>query len=127
AETVIESLTRLGQLVVSSSGRASRNTILQKQPLPEDARFQKHRAEEKIVECAASYIDQHLADKLMQTDIAERCGTSSHQLSRAFNKVHSNTFHDYIMQRRLINDAAPLHNNSDAFYELCSAAGLHAS
>ncbi|PHQ16681.1 helix-turn-helix domain-containing protein [Marinobacter profundi] len=125
AETVIESLTRLGQLVVSSSGRASRNTILQKQPLPEDARFQKHRAEEKIVECAAAYIDQHLADKLMQADIAERCDTNSYQLSRAFKKVHGITFQDYIVQRRLDKAAELLHNNSAAIIDVCWAVGFH--
>ncbi|MGF2686225.1 helix-turn-helix domain-containing protein [Marinobacter sp. DUT-3] len=123
--TVVESLNRLDRLLAESSNRDRRSTIHQKQPLPDDARFQKHRGEDKTVESAASYIEQHLADKLMQADIAERCGTNSYQLSRAFKRVYGITFQDYIMRRRIEKATTLLHNNSATIMDVCWSVGFH--
>ncbi|WP_417529689.1 helix-turn-helix domain-containing protein [Marinobacter lipolyticus] len=124
-DTVVESLNRLNRLLTESSNRDRRTTIHQKQPLPDDARFQKHRGEDKIVESAAAYIDHHLADKLMQADIAELCCTNSYQLSRAFKRVYGITFQEYIVRRRIEKAIALLHNNSASVIDVCWAVGFH--
>ncbi len=122
---VVESLNRLDRLLVESSNRSPRSTIVQKQPLPDDARFQKHRGEDKCVESAMAYIEQHLSDKLMQADIAELCGTNSYQLSRSFKRVHGITFQDYIMKRRIEKAILLLRNNSASVIDVCWAVGFH--
>lgn len=123
--TVIESLNRLDQLLVKPTSRSPRNTIVQTQPLPNDARFQKRRGEDKYIESAVAYIEQHLADKLMQRDIAELCGTNSYQLSRAFKRVLGITFQDYIMQRRIQKATLLLRNNSASVTDVCWTVGFH--
>ncbi|NMT63088.1 AraC family transcriptional regulator [Marinobacter orientalis] len=123
--SVTASLDRLNRLLTESSGRAPRRTISHKQPLPDDARFQKHRGEDKAVEVAAAYIDQHLAEKLMQTKIAELCGTNSYQLSRAFKRVYGITFQEYILRRRIEKATELLRNNSASVIDVCWAVGFH--
>lgn len=124
-DTVAESLNRLDRLLTETSNRDPRTTIHQKHPLPDDARFQKHRGEDKVVETAAAYIDHHLADKLMQADIAERCGTNSYQLSRLFKRVYGITFQEYIVRRRIEKAIELLHNSSASVIDVCWAVGFH--
>ncbi|MEX2476741.1 helix-turn-helix domain-containing protein [Marinobacter sp.] len=124
-DTVAESLNRLNRLLEKSPAYQRRSTIHQKHPLPDDARFQKHRGEGKTVECAAAYIDQHLSDKLMQSDIAERFGTNSYQLSRAFKHAYGITFQDYIVRRRIEKAIELLRNHSASVIDVCWAVGFH--
>jgi AraC-like DNA-binding protein len=123
--SVTASLDRLNQLLAESPNRDPRTTIQQTHPLPDDARFQKHRGEDKSVDAAAAYIDQHLADKLMQAKIAELCGTNSYQLSRAFKRVYGITFQEYILRRRIEKAIELLRNNSASVIDVCWAVGFH--
>lgn len=123
--SVTASLERLNRLLTESSNRDPRTTIQQTHPLPDDARFQKHRGEDKSVDAASAYIDQHLADKLMQANIAELCGTNSYQLSRAFKRVYGITFQEYILRRRIEKAIELLRNNSASVIDVCWAVGFH--
>lgn len=123
--SVTASLDRLNWLLTESSSRDPRTTIQQTHPLPDDARFQKHRGEDKSVDAASAYIDQHLADKLMQANIAELCGTNSYQLSRAFKRVYGITFQEYILRRRIEKAVELLRNNSASVIDVCWAVGFH--
>lgn len=123
--SVTASLERLNWLLTESSNRDPRTTIQQTHPLPDDARFQKQRGEGKSVDAAAAYIDQHLADKLMQANIAELCGTNSYQLSRAFKRVYGITFQEYILRRRIEKAIELLRNNSASVIDVCWAVGFH--
>ncbi|GAA0849866.1 hypothetical protein GCM10009113_30260 [Marinobacter szutsaonensis] len=124
-DSVLDSLQRLEKLVGNRRDRSERTTILKSQPLPDDARFKKHNCEEKIVESAVAFIEQHLSEKLMQADIAELCGSNSYQLSRAFKRAHGITFQDYIVRRRIEKATELLQNNSASVIDVCWAVGFH--
>lgn len=125
SDSVLEALSRLEKLVGNPKDRSERATIIKSQPLPDDARFKKHRCEDKIVESAVAFIEQHLSEKLMQTDIAELCGSNSYQLSRAFKRVHGITFQEYIVRRRIDKATELLQNNSASVIDVCWAVGFH--
>lgn len=123
-ESVLSSLDMLARLMADSGSRAARGTVFPPQPLPEDARFQKHRGEDKVVEIATAHIEQHLHHKLLQSDIASRCGTTSFQLSRAFKRAFGITFQDYIMRRRLEKATELLRNDSASVVDVCWSVGF---
>lgn len=125
SDSVLEALQRLEKLVGNPRDRSERTTIIKSQPLPDDARFKKHRCEDKVVESAVAFIEQHLSEKLMQTDIAELCGSNSYQLSRAFKRAHGITFQEYIVRRRIERAAELLQNNSASVIDVCWAVGFH--
>lgn len=124
ADSVLTSLAMLTRLLVNSRNRAPRSTVFPPQPLPDDARFHKHRGEDKVVESATAYIDQHLHKKLLQTDVASRCGTTSFQLSRSFKRAYGITFQDYIMRRRLEKAIELLRNDSASIVDVCWSVGF---
>ena len=124
-DSVLDSLQRLEKLVGNRRDRSERTTILKSQPLPDDARFKKHNCEEKIVESAVAFIEQHLSEKLMQADIAELCGSNSYQLSRAFKRAHGITFQEFIVRRRIEKATELLQNNSASVIDVCWAVGFH--
>ncbi len=124
SDSVLSSLDMLARLMVDSSSRAARGTVFPPQPLPEDARFQKHRGEDKVVEIATAHIEQNLHQKLMQSDIANRCGTTSFQLSRAFKRAYGITFQDFIMRRRLEKATELLCNESASIVDVCWTVGF---
>ena len=125
ADSVLDSLQRLEKLVGNRRERSERTTILKSQPLPDDARFKKHRCEDKIVESAVAFIEQHLSEKLMQADIAALCCSNSYQLSRAFKRTHGITFQEYIVRRRIEKATELLQNNSASVIDVCWAVGFH--
>lgn len=124
SDSVIPSLTMLARLVVESSSLAPRGTVFPPQSLPNDARFQKHRGEDKIVESATAHIEKSLHEKLLQSEIASRCGTTSFQLSRAFKRVYGITFQEYIMRRRLEKATELLCNESASIVDVCWTVGF---
>ncbi len=123
-DAVMPSLAMLARLLTDSGNRRARTTIFPPQPLPDDARFQKHRGEDKMVEVATAYIEQRLHERLLQSEIADRCGTTSFQLSRAFKRVHGITFQEYIMRRRLEKAAELLCNNSASIVDVGWTVGF---
>lgn len=123
-DSVLPSLSMLARLMVESSGRAERGTVFPPQPLPQDVRFQKHTGEDRLVEIATAYIEQHLHQKLLQSEIASNCGTTSFQLSRSFKRAYGITFQDYIMRRRLEKATELLRNDSASILDVCWAVGF---
>lgn len=123
-DAVLPSLTMLARLLLDSARRVGRGTVFPPQPLPQEVRFQKHAGEERIVEVASTHIDQYLHEKLLQSDIARHCGTTSFQLSRAFKRVYGITFQDYIMRRRLEKAAELLCNDSANIVDVCWTVGF---
>lgn len=124
ADSVLTSLAMLARLLANSGNRSPRSTVFPPQPLPDDARFQKRRGEEKMVKVATAYIDQHLHKKLPQADVASRCGTTSFQLSRSFKRAYGITFQDYIMRRRLEKAIELLRNDSASIADVCWSVGF---
>ncbi len=120
-------LSSLGILVSTMAGAKeskTRDMVFPPQVLPNDARFHKHRAEDKLVDLAVAHIEQHLHEKLCQSDIAERCGTTGYHLSRAFKQYYGITFQDYIMRRRLDRAGELLHNASASVTDVCWSVGF---
>ncbi|HEY0721227.1 MAG TPA: response regulator transcription factor [Gammaproteobacteria bacterium] len=123
-ESVMPSLSMLARLLVDAGAHASCDSAFPPQPLPQDVRFKKHRGEEKLVELATSYIEQHLHEKLLQSDIASRCGTTSFQLSRIFKRVYGITFQEFIIRRRLEKASELLCNDSASIVDVCWTVGF---
>lgn len=124
SDAVLSPLGLLASTMASVRERETRSMVYPPQPLPDDARFQKHRPEDKLVDLAVAHIEQHLHEKLSQSDIADRCGTSSYHLSRAFKEYYGITFQDYIMRRRLDRAAELLHNASASVADVCWSVGF---
>ncbi len=123
-DAVLSSLGMLARTMAGVRDSGTRDMVFPPQPLPDDARFHKHRAEDKLVDLAVAHIEQHLHEKLSQTDIADRCGTSSYHLSRAFKEYYGITFQDYIMRRRLDRASELLHNASASVADVCWSVGF---
>ncbi|MBW7469741.1 response regulator transcription factor [Marinobacter sp. M216] len=123
-EAVLSSLSILASMMASPRTRDCRNLVIPPQRLPDDARFQKHRTEDKLVELAVAHIEQHLHEKLSQSDIADRCNTTSYHLSRAFKQLYGITFQDYIMRRRLDRAGELLRNASATVSDVCWTVGF---
>lgn len=124
-DSVMPSLAMLARLLVNSDRRrTARETVFPPQPLPQDARFHKHRGEDKIIEAASAHIEHHLHEKLLQSDVASRCGATSFQLSRAFKRVYGITFQEYLIRRRLEKAAELLCNDSASVVDVCWTVGF---
>lgn len=124
SDAVIPSLAMLARLLLDSSRLASRGTVFPPQSIPNDARFQKHRGDDKIVETATAHIEKSLHEKLLQNEIASLCGTTSFQLSRAFKHAYGITFQEYIMRRRLEKASELLCNESASIVDVCWTVGF---
>lgn len=124
ADLVLPSLSMLAKLMMESDSRAERGTVFPPQPLPEDVRFQKHSGEERLVDLATAYIEQNLHKKLLQSEIASTCGTTSFQLSRAFKRAYGITFQDYIIRLRLEKAIKLLRNDSATIVDVCWTVGF---
>ncbi|WP_372983048.1 helix-turn-helix domain-containing protein [Marinobacter sediminum] len=123
-EAVLSSLAALSRLMANPAAHDHRHLVTPPQQLPNDSRFQKHRTEDKLVELAVAHIEQHLHEKLSQSDIAERCNTTSYHLSRAFKQCYGITFQDYIMRRRLDRAGELLCNASASVSDVCWSVGF---
>ncbi|WP_165495764.1 response regulator transcription factor [Marinobacter halodurans] len=123
-EAVFSSLSMLTDAMSAPRKDSTRNLLTPPHQLPDDARFQKHRVIDKLVELAVAYIEQHLHEKLNQSDIAERCSTTSYHLSRIFKQTYGITFQDYIMRRRLDRAAELLRNASASVSDVCWTVGF---
>lgn len=123
-EAVWSSLSKLSDTLTGDRRDEARNPVIPSIRLPEEARFKKHRAEDKIVELAVAHIEQNLHEKLSQSDIAERCNTTSYHLSRAFKQSYGITFQDYIMSRRLERATELLRNASASVSDVCWTVGF---
>jgi AraC-like DNA-binding protein len=123
-DSVLLSLAMLERMMTKGDKDFSREILFPPQPLPEDARFQKHREEDRVVDIACAYIDKQLHKKLLQSEIASRCGTTSFQLSRDFKRVYGITFQDYLMRRRLEKAGELLRNDSASIVDVCWSVGF---
>lgn len=126
-DAVMPSLVMLARLLLDSNARPARGIGFPPLPLPQDARFQKHTGDERLVELAVAHIEQYLHEKLLQSDIASRCGTTSFQLSRSFKRIYGITFQEYIMRRRLEKATKLLCNDSASVVDVCWAVGFRDS
>jgi AraC-like DNA-binding protein len=107
--------------------RASREFSLRKCALPHDTRFQATPQSKlrRVVNEAISYVERNLHNRICQAEIAERCGMSSSQFSRAFKEGHGTTFQEYVLQRRVNQAVRLLRNPAASITDICYTVGFN--
>ncbi|MFY0992000.1 helix-turn-helix domain-containing protein [Halomonas sp. C05BenzN] len=76
------------------------------------------------LDLAITYIDQHLHQKIVQAEVAERCGLSAFQLSRLFRKLTGTTFQEFLLRRRIDEARRLLTNPRVSVTDVCFSVGF---
>jgi AraC-like DNA-binding protein len=107
--------------------RASRDFSLRKSALPHDTRFQAtpQSRVRRVVNDAINYAERNLHTRICQAEIAERCGMTSSQFSRAFKEGHGTTFQEYVLQRRVNQAVRLLQNPAASVTDICYTVGFN--
>jgi AraC-like DNA-binding protein len=104
--------------------RAARPVVAPECPLPAEVRFGEVSAEKQTLNLALAHIDRHLHERVQQREVAELCGLSPSQLSRAFQRTFGVSFQDYVVQRRVQEALRLLANPRATVAEVCYAVGF---
>ena len=123
-DALLESVGMLQRLLMSGEQDLSRPQVLPPPPIPEEARFRENSPPAPDLSAALDYIDNNLNGKILQREVARRCGMNSYQLSRAFKKRFGITFQEYVLKRRIERAKTLLRNRSATITDVCWAVGF---
>jgi YesN/AraC family two-component response regulator len=94
-------------------------------PIPVEARFQAMSRQERLLNNAMSYAQQHFREKISQSELSDRYGMSTYQFSRTFKEKFGITFRNYITQMRISEAKRLLNNRNITVTEVCLASGFN--
>lgn len=80
--------------------------------------------DQAILERALSYLDANLHNKIVQAEVAEKCGLSPFQFSRLFKRLTQTTFQDYLLTRRIDEAKRLLANPKASVTDVCFTVGF---
>lgn len=95
------------------------------QSLPPESKTDDHRSSERLLDTAVSYIKKHYHRRILQTDVAEACGLSTFQFSRAFKEQFGVTFQEYLLGVRIEKACTFLKNPNMSVTEACFNSGFN--
>jgi len=95
--------------------------------LPVDTRFQptSQARDARVVNIAIRCVEQNLHKKISQSEIAEKCCTSSSQFSRIFKQAHGTTFQEYVLRCRIRKALGLLRHPSASITDVCYTVGFN--
>jgi YesN/AraC family two-component response regulator len=93
--------------------------------IPAEARFQAMSRQERMLNNAMSYTQQHFREKISQSELSGRYGMSTYQFSRTFKGKFGITFRNYVTQMRVSEAKRLLNNRNLTVTEVCFASGFN--
>ena len=67
---------------------------------PTKSRY-KHSKDKPVLDCAIAFVENHVAEKISDSTVAERCHITSFQLRRVFHRQFDMTFQEYVSRYRM--------------------------
>lgn len=92
--------------------------------LPLEMRIGEAVNESRLLQRAEAYIDAHLDARISLEEMAKLCGMSPFRFSRAFKKVHEQTFQDFLLSQRIRKASSLLVNPSVAVADVAYLVGF---
>ncbi len=93
-------------------------------PIPMESRFRNNRCFTECSLIACAYIDNHLHEKISAETVAQLCGLSRCEFSRAFKREHGLTFRDYVIELRIRRAARMLSQTSSSITDIAFSLGF---
>lgn len=95
-----------------ASGKGLRHNLMPKPEIPTRSRPYKIKTNGAPTANVASYVQQHLDEKITLDHVAKFCGMSKSHFSRTFRRDYRTTFQEFLIQQR-IDKAVDLLQDSD--------------
>ena len=122
----------LGALAALRNGASKSRTPVNRlsalpNPIPPEARVRGHNppVSQAKLELARSYVEQNLHRKIVLAEVAEQCGLSPFQLSRAFTRQFAVTFQEYVLRQRIASAMRLLSHPEASVTDVCFSVGFH--
>jgi len=105
--------------------RAERYSFQREIHAPNEARISPENPSNAIIQRTMNYIDNHLSDKITESQLADLCGMSPYRFSRLFKQYSSCTFQEYLLQHRINEAARLLANPQTSITDIAYAVGFN--
>jgi len=93
-------------------------------PIPVESRFRNQIDAEQTSRAACAYVETHLHEKILIETVAQICGMSRFEFSRAFKREHGMTFRNYVIDCRLKRAAAMLCQTTSTITDVAFSVGF---
>ncbi len=94
-------------------------------PIPDEARFRGHSADERLLQPAINFVQNHYREKISEATMAKLCGMTSYRFSRTFKKEIGVNFQDYLMRYRLGEGCRLLLNPNATIADVAFSSGFN--
>ena len=120
-------LTSLMEMLKLRAGQTSgRQAASHVSLIPEDNRWRGPRGNSSsVLTPAIEYVENNYREKISSADVAELCGLTTFQLSRAFRETYNLTFQDYVTRYRIREACRLLRNPAADIGDVGSLVGFN--
>jgi YesN/AraC family two-component response regulator len=108
----------------ASETRGLRKNLMPQPVIPASSRPYRIKKDGASTAYVASYVQQHLDEKITLEQVAGLCGMSKSYFSRTFRCDHRITFQDYLIQQRISKAAGLLKDSSLPVTQIALAVGF---
>ncbi len=121
AERAVETLVK----VLAFRGERRNEAMRPAPPIPNEARFRGAQPLGDNIECAKTYVQKHLGEKIQEQVVAAHCGMSPFRFSRAFKKTCGITFQEFVIQQRIKEACRLMQNPSASITDIAYTVGFN--
>ena len=107
-----------------ASGKRLRLNLMPKPAIPTRSRPYKTRTNGAPAAYIASYVRQHLDEKITLDQVARLCGMSKSHFSRTFRRDHRITFQEFLIQQRIDKAVDLLQDSNLLITQIALAVGF---
>jgi AraC-like DNA-binding protein len=125
ARDVLRCVERLSPVLEARRTQQTRANATGTEAIPDEARYHARRNSRGKLDGVLGYIEKNYAQPITELEVANECGLSPFEFSRAFRAAHGITFRDYLSECRLLQSKRLLSIAQVSVSDVAAMAGFN--
>jgi len=125
ARDVLRCVQRLSPVLEARRTQPTRSNATGVEAIPDEARYHARRTGPSKLDGVLGFIAKNYARRISEQEVADSCGMSAFEFSRAFHAAHGTTFRDYLTDCRLVQSKRLLGVEQASVSDVAAMAGFN--